>query len=55
VATAKAPAGGIFKGIVKGSVYGADKKGAVRAVFAGEPSLAFKMKPVKEFIQPPFG
>ena len=55
VATAKAATGGIFKGIVKGSAYGADKKGAVRAVFAGEPSLAFQMRPVKEFIQPPFG
>jgi hypothetical protein len=55
VATAKAKPGGLFWGIVKGSAYGRSKKGAVRAVFAGEPSLPFSMKPVKEFIQPPFG
>lgn len=55
VATVKAKAGGIFKGLLKGSGYGANKKGAVRAVFAGEESLPFAMKPVKEFRQPPFG
>jgi len=54
IATANANAGGIFQGLEPTS-YGADKKGAVRAVFTGEPSLPFKMKPVKEFIQPPFG
>jgi len=55
VATVRAKAGGIFKGLLKGNAYGADKKGAVRAVFAGEESLPFAMKPVKEFRQPPFG
>jgi hypothetical protein len=55
VATVKAKAGGIFKGLLKGNAYGADRKGAVRAVFAGEESLPFKMQPVKEFRQPPFG
>ena len=55
IASAQASAGGIFKGLVRGNAYGADKKGAVRAVFVGEPSLPFKMRPVKEFIQPPFG
>jgi hypothetical protein len=55
VATAKAGAGGIFKGLLKGNSYGADRKGAVRAVFAGEASLGFNMQPIKEFRQPPFG
>jgi hypothetical protein len=55
VATAKANGSGIFSGVVKRSRYGRDKRGAVRAVFAGEASLPFSMKPVKEFIQPPFG
>jgi hypothetical protein len=55
VASAKAGPGGIFTGLVKGEDYGSDEKGAVRAVFAGEDSLPFSMKPVKEFRQPPFG
>jgi hypothetical protein len=37
------------------SHYGANKKGAVRAVYAGETSVPFPMKPVGDFIQPPFG
>jgi hypothetical protein len=55
LAVAKAKGSGIFKGLVRGSAYGIDKKGAVRAVFLGEGSVPFSMQPVKEFPQPPFG
>jgi hypothetical protein len=51
---ARANARGIFAGVVKSS-YGRDKNGAVRARLGGELSVPFSMRPVKEFIQPPFG
>lgn len=45
---------GIFRGTVHSS-YGADKKGAVKAIFAHHKSPAFAMKPVPDFFQKPFG
>lgn len=45
---------GIFSGTIR-SGYGRDKRGLARAVYAGEVSPAFSMKPVKDFRQPPFG
>jgi hypothetical protein len=55
LAVAKANASGIFTGVVGGNDYGSDLKGSVRAVFRSEASVPFAMRPVKEFIQPPFG
>lgn len=50
----RAAGNGIFQGIVRTS-YGHDRRGAARAIYAGEPSLRFSMKPVPDFVQPPFG
>jgi hypothetical protein len=54
LATAQANEAGIFQGLAKRR-YGRNKKGAVRAVFKGETSLPFSMKPVPDFPHPPFG
>lgn len=54
LATAQANKAGIFQGLAKRR-YGRNKKGAVRAVYKGETSLPFSMKPVPDFVQPPFG
>jgi hypothetical protein len=54
VATAKASANGLFKGSIPTS-YGSDKRGSVRALFDGEFSPPFSMRPVKDFAQNPFG
>lgn len=45
---------GIFQGLFERS-YGRDKRGLVRAVFQGQPSVPFSMHPVADFRQPPFG
>lgn len=45
---------GIFTGIVDRG-YGRNRRGAVRAVYAGESSLPFGMRNVADFPQPPFG
>jgi hypothetical protein len=45
---------GIFTGIAPGR-YGLNKKGAARALFAGESAMPFSMRPVRDFKQPPFG
>nr|MBA3867063.1 hypothetical protein [Solirubrobacterales bacterium] len=45
---------GIVKGFVRTS-YGADKKGAVRAVYAKQMSPGFPMRRAGDFPQPPFG
>jgi hypothetical protein len=50
----RAGSNGMFSTTLK-SRYGANKKGEVRAVYSGEPSVAFPMKPVGDFVQPPFG
>ncbi len=54
LATARAGAGGVFKGIAK-SHYGRNRKGTVRATFEGGSSVPFSMRPVPDFRQPPFG
>jgi len=51
---ASANSAGIFKGLIRRS-YGRDKHGQVRAVYAGEGSIPFSMRPVRDFAQPPFG
>jgi hypothetical protein len=45
---------GIFRGRIGGR-YGLNKHGQARAVYNGETSLPFSMKPVGDFRQPPFG
>ena len=45
---------GIFRGLIR-SHYGGNKRGSVRAVYRGEASVPFSMKPVGDFPQPPFG
>jgi hypothetical protein len=45
---------GIFQGLVPGD-YGRGHRGSARAVFGGETSVPFSMKPVRDFRQPPFG
>lgn len=45
---------GIFRGLVPRH-YGRNRSGAVRAVYAGESSLPFSMRPVPDFRHPPFG
>ena len=54
VAKVRAPKGGVFKGTWRSS-YGSDEKGAARAVFAGNMSAAFSMRPVPDFKHAPFG
>lgn len=53
-AVAQADSAGIFDGITR-QRYGRNKRGAARAVFKGQASLPFSMKPVPDFAQPPFG
>jgi hypothetical protein len=53
-ATLRAGAEGVFRGAVR-SAYGRDRRGAVRAVYRGERSLPFSLRPVPDFHQPPFG
>jgi len=45
---------GIFSGSIR-SRYGRDQHGAARAVYDGQPTVPFSMKPVPDFRQPPFG
>lgn len=54
VATVRADGVGIFRGRAS-TRYGGNKRGSVRAVYAGERSVPFSMKPVPDFYQPPFG
>jgi hypothetical protein len=54
VASPRADGSGIFEGVAK-TAYGRGKRGLARAVFAGEGSVPFSMKPVPDFRQPPFG
>lgn len=49
-----ADAQGIFKGKIK-TVYGANRKGAVRAMFGARVSVPFPMKRVGDFHHKPFG
>jgi hypothetical protein len=45
---------GVFEGVLRTS-YGRGKRGQARAVFEGNDSLPFSMRPVPDFRQPPFG
>jgi hypothetical protein len=54
VSVARADGSGIFRGKIH-SGYGRDRRGAARAVYGGQPTLPFSMKPVPDFRQPPFG
>lgn len=54
LAATGANSAGIFKSLIHRS-YGRNKKGLVRAVYAGEDSIPFSMRPVRDFAQPPFG
>ena len=45
---------GVFHGALR-SAYGRERRGAVRAVYRGEASLPFSLRPVPDFHQPPFG
>ena len=53
-AVVRANPAGIFSGLAR-QRYGRNRHGAARAVYAGRPSLPFSMKPVPDFVQPPFG
>ncbi len=54
VAALRAGRGGVFRGALT-SAYGRHRHGAVRAVYRGEASLPFSLRPVPGFHQPPFG
>lgn len=54
VAVRRANAHGVFRGFVH-SRYLSRKRGAVRAVHRGQKSVAFSLKPVKDFFVRPFG
>lgn len=45
---------GIFRGLLR-KRYGNNKRGLARAVFRGESSVPFSMRPVADFSHPPFG
>jgi hypothetical protein len=53
-AVVRANEAGIFSGLTR-QRYGRNRRGAARAVYAGKRSLPFSMKPVPDFVQPPFG
>ncbi|HEX2588342.1 MAG TPA: hypothetical protein VHL51_08765, partial [Gaiellales bacterium] len=55
VAAVRAAADGIFSGVATESRYGSDRRGSARAVYPGQPSIPFSMKPVPDFRQSPFG
>lgn len=52
--TVVADADGIFSGTVP-TAYGRGRNGKARARFAGTTAAAFSMRPVPDFLQPPFG
>jgi hypothetical protein len=54
LAGARAGRGGVFQGLASSS-YGKGSRGAARAVYRGEASVAFSMRAVRDFPQPPFG
>ncbi|HET9676264.1 MAG TPA: hypothetical protein VFP21_02010 [Solirubrobacterales bacterium] len=54
LAVAKADRFGVFQAFVK-TGYGEGRKGSVRAVFGGEPSVGFPMRRVGDFRHAPFG
>ena len=54
VGGAQADSVGIFRGTLK-SQYGRGRHGQVRAVYKGQATVPFSMRPVPDFRQPPFG
>lgn len=50
----QASATGVFGDVIHRG-YGRDKRGSVRAVYPGQLSMPFSMRPVPDFVQPPFG
>lgn len=50
----RADRNGIFRGKAR-SRYGRGRRGSARAVYMGQSSAAFSMRPVRDFAQPPFG
>jgi hypothetical protein len=53
-AVAQADKYGIFQGVAKGG-YGRNRRGSARALFEGQDSRPFSMRPVPDFYHPPFG
>lgn len=53
-ATVRAGGAGIFRGLAP-RLYGRNRRGMARAVYRGEASVPFSMKPVPDFPHPPFG
>jgi hypothetical protein len=51
---ARADEAGIFTGLAP-RLYGRNKRGAARAVYQGQISIPFSMRPVPDFRHPPFG
>jgi len=51
---ARADGAGIFQGLIPGR-YGRSQHGQARALYLGEATVPFSMKPVPDFRQPPFG
>jgi hypothetical protein len=54
VATVRASKAGMFKGMAP-TRYGRNKTGYARALYRGQNSLAFSMKPIPDFRHAPFG
>jgi hypothetical protein len=54
IATVRATRTGIFRGRLR-TGYGRRGKGRVRAIYHGEATVPFSMRPVRDFYQPPFG
>ena len=54
VAKTRANGSGIFSGFAKSKAL-TRKRGQMRAVYRGESSVPFSLKPVKDFYQRPFG
>jgi hypothetical protein len=52
--TENASAAGIFRGLIKRH-YGRNRRGLARTIYGGQASPPFAMKPVPDFIHPPFG
>jgi hypothetical protein len=50
----RANGSGIFRGRIRGD-YGGNRRGSARAIYRGERSLPFSMRPVADFRHPPFG
>ncbi|HEY7455764.1 MAG TPA: hypothetical protein VH703_00685 [Solirubrobacterales bacterium] len=53
--TVRANRVGIFRGLIRRSRFGRNKRGLARAVYRGEKSVPFSMRPVPDFYHPPFG